>query len=404
MPSSPPYRLAGLLVAGGRGARFGGETPKQFLSLGGRPVIEHAAHSFAFTPNLVELCIVVPEGWEGYAREHLGKGDDLVRRVVVTGGETRQESVARGLAAIDKATHVVLHDAARPYASRRLLQQVVHAAVTHGAATAALPVSETLMRESVATGAAESRFADTIVARDGIWSVQTPQAFDLELLREAHAEARRLGRTATDDGGLVQALGHTVALVPGEWMNFKITNPADLEHAQVVWQGRDQWRKEKGVIRIGQGYDVHPFDVDRPLVLGGVPIAHARGLSGHSDADVLTHAVASALLGSLALGDLGTHFPSSDERWRGVSSLVLLQTVYGMVRERGFEVVNCDATIVAESPRLASHIEAMRANLARILMIQIDAVSVKATTSEKLGAIGRGEGIAAHAVVVVSKD
>jgi 2-C-methyl-D-erythritol 4-phosphate cytidylyltransferase/2-C-methyl-D-erythritol 2,4-cyclodiphosphate synthase len=405
MPSSPPYRLAGLLVAAGRGARLGGETPKQFLTLGDRSLLEHAAGALAHTPHLAELVVVVPDGWEEAARERLGARGGGLRHAFVVGGETRQESVARGLEAIANATHVVLHDAARPFASPALFERVVAAAVMHGAATAALPGRETLMREASKheTQAPELRFADAVVEREGMWSVQTPQAFELELLREAHRQARRATRRATDDGGLVQALGRPVALVPGEWMNLKITSAGDLDQARFLWKARDAASEEKRVIRIGQGYDVHAFETERPLVLGGVPIAHTRGLAGHSDADVLTHAVASALLGSLALGDLGTHFPPGDARWRGVSSLVLLQRVHAMVRERGFAVQNCDATVIAEAPRLAPHIDAMRQNLARVLEIEVDAVSVKATTSEKLGAIGRGEGIAAEAVIVVSR-
>jgi 2-C-methyl-D-erythritol 4-phosphate cytidylyltransferase/2-C-methyl-D-erythritol 2,4-cyclodiphosphate synthase len=324
----------------------------------------------------------VPRAWVGVraeAREAVrgalcGTG---LQVTLVTGGDTRRETVARCLWELPaEVTHVVVHDAARPWCTPALVRRVLEAAEADGAAAAALPVDDTVHRAS-----AEGLVAAT-VDRRGLWLAQTPQAFRRDVLARAHAA----GLEATDDAGLVAAAGFAVRLVPGERTNVKLTRPADFPPAGPPFA-------------VGQGYDVHRLVPGRPLVLGGTPIPFELGLEGHSDADALCHALADAVLGAAGLGDIGVHFPPGDPAYAGADSVRLLERCVAMAAARGWEVAQADCLVVAERPRLQPYLPAMGARLAAALGPG-SRVNVKAGTAEGLGALGRGEGIAAHAVAL----
>lgn len=321
-----------------------------------------------------------------------GPGDKTEK--VVGGGDTRQESVWAGLRELSASMdYVLIHDAARPLVPPRLIESCAAAARAHGAAIAAMPVSDTLKR---ATG---ELIADT-VDRSGLWAAQTPQAFRVAVITEAYERARSEGTVATDDASLVEAMGRSVKLVMGSPRNIKITYPRDLALAEALM------RSENGSadIRCGVGYDVHRLADGRRLVLGGVEFPGPRGLDGHSDADVLTHAICDALLGAAGLGDIGRHFPDTDARYADADSVELLRQAADMARRAGFRVVNVDAVVVAEEPRIAGDVERMRQRLADALAVAQERVSIKGKTAEGLGSIGAREGIASHAVCTVTRD
>ena len=361
-----------VVVAAGSATRFGG--PKQYATLGGRRVLDWSLDVARATSDGV--VVVVPAG----ETERPEAAD-----VVVAGADTRSGSVRNGLAAVPAdADVVVVHDAARPLAGPAVFRAAI-AAVRAGApgAVCAVPVTDTLKRVSGST-------VLTTVDRSALWSVQTPQAFSAGALRAAHAG----GGEATDDAGLLEAAGSEVVVVPGDVRNRKLTSPEDLVVAEALL-GRP-------ALRVGQGYDLHRFseDLDRPLVLGGVVFEGERGLAGHSDADVVAHAIADAVLGAACLGDLGRHFPDDDPAWAGADSIALLAEVVRRAAATGWRPANADCTVVLERPRLAPRRDEMQACLAAVLGAP---VSVKAATAEGLGSLGRGEGIACSAVVLVSR-
>lgn len=377
--------VGAVIVAAGRSTRLPGRVPKPFRTLGGRWMVEYAVAAFGRCPRVDATAVVVAPDQVPAVRERLGA------RVaaVVAGGDQRRQSVAAGLAALPEAAWIVVHDGARPFVSEALIARVLDAAVRTGAATVGLPLTDTVKE------VAGDRVRRT-VDRTSLWTVQTPQAFRADLLREAH---RRVPTDApvTDDAGLVERIGGEVAVVPGDPRNLKVTTADDLERA------RDQLVAEAAPVRVGLGYDVHRFAPDRPLVLGGVRIAHPRGLEGHSDADALAHAVADAVLGASGERDIGRQFPPDDPAYRGADSIGLLAQAAARARDAGWEVANVDAVVVAEAPRLAPYVDAMCARIAAALGVPTDRVAVKATTSEGLGALGRGDGVAAHAVVLVRR-
>ncbi len=383
--------ISGIVVAGGEGRRFGSAVPKQFLQLHGRPVIAYAIDTIAQIPGLERIVLVLPGSWLQHTRENvlpsLGVREDVLP---VSGGPTRRDSVAAGLRALAEGDIVVVHDGVRPLASPELARRVTDAARESGAATSAVPLTETLkeVHGGLVTGT---------VAREGLWRVQTPQAFDADLLREAHATAPQ-GLDATDDAVLVERLGHSVAVVEGEATNIKITTEEDLRLAEALLR-----RGARHGMRVGIGFDAHAFASERKLVLGGVTVPYDRGLAGHSDADVLAHAIADALLGATGLGDIGMHFPAGEPSLKGISSMLILERVVTILSNGGYAPSGVDATVVAEKPLLGSHIPAMRDTIARHLGLNRDAVSLKATTTEGLGFTGRQEGIAAMAVATVER-
>ena len=374
------YYTAVLIVAAGRGERAGGAVPKQFALLGGVPVIARAVDAF----GEMQVFVVVGEGQHETLAEALGSREVAA---VITGGATRQESVRNGLAAIKAAggaDKVLVHDAARPLLPRTVLDALIAALDTHEGAVPVLPVADSLVRGDESMG--------ETVDRSDLWRVQTPQAFRMDALMTSLSHWS--GEAATDEAQVVRAAGFTVATVPGDTMLDKITHPADFARAEAMLASRMTSRS-------ASGYDVHRLTQGEELWLGGIRIAHTHGLSGHSDADVALHAITDAVLGTIGAGDIGSHFPPSDPQWRGAASHQFLAHAASLVVARGGIVDFVDLTLICEAPKIGPHREAMRTRIAEILRVPTSRVSVKATTTERLGFTGRGEGIAAQAIATV---
>jgi 2-C-methyl-D-erythritol 4-phosphate cytidylyltransferase/2-C-methyl-D-erythritol 2,4-cyclodiphosphate synthase len=386
--------VTAIIAAGGRGARIGGAVPKQLLLLAGRSLLERSVSIFASHPLIDEIVVALP-------REVLQDPPSFLRLSakplrLVAGGERRYDSVANAFkASSDRSDLIVIHDAARPFATADLVSRTIHAAAESGAAVAAMPASDTVKRIAPGPGAGAPYVHETI-PRETIFLAQTPQAFRRDVLREAMARAGA-GAEATDEATLVERAGHPVRIVAGEAANIKITTPADLPIAEDLV--RTAWPGRTG--RAGTGYDLHRLVEGRPLILAGVSIPFERGLAGHSDADVVCHAITDAILGAAAAGDIGRHFPDTDPRWKDASSIDLLRRAASILRDAGFGVGNVDATIIAERPRLLPYVDAMRENVAGALGIDLDRVSIKGKTNEGVDALGRGEAIAVHAVALV---
>lgn len=375
--------VTALLMAAGRGIRFGTEAPKQYLSLLGRPVLRHAAEALLREGLVDRILPVVAAGEEAQVAALLA---GLPVLPPVAGGATRADSVRAGLEALaaDPPGIVLVHDAARPVVPPGTIAALLAALETTPGAIPAQPVADTLKR-----GAA-GRIVGT-VPREALFRAQTPQAFRYDVLREAH---RSGDGSATDDAALLEAVGIPVALVPGGESNVKITWPEDLARVESHLAARL-------VPRMGTGFDVHRLVEGRPLILCGVTVPHHLGLAGHSDADVGIHALCDAIYGALAEGDIGRWFPPSEAEWKDADSARFLRHAAGRIAARGGILANTDVTLICERPKIAPHAAAMRARLAELLGVAVEAVSVKATTTERLGFPGRGEGIAAQAAAVV---
>jgi 2-C-methyl-D-erythritol 4-phosphate cytidylyltransferase/2-C-methyl-D-erythritol 2,4-cyclodiphosphate synthase len=388
--------VAAIIAAGGRGQRLGAGLPKQLLLLGGRAILERSVGAFAASERIDELVVVVPPELAADPPAYLRDvGKPLL---VVAGGERRQDSVAIGFDAVGaRADVVIVHDAARPFVTSDLIARTVDAAIESGAAIPALASRDTVKEVRQAAGSA--RFVERTLPREEVVLVQTPQAFRAAVLRDAVALGRR-GVGATDEASLAEQAGHPVRLVEGDPRNIKITTPEDLELARGFAAVTDAGRPAHA-IRVGTGYDVHRLAAGRRLVLGGVAIPFPLGLQGHSDADALCHAVTDAILGAAAAGDVGRHFPDTDERWKDASSVDLLAHAVGIVRARGFEVVNVDAVVIAERPKLAPYHDEIVGRLAAALAVPPSSVGLKGKTNEGLGDVGRGEAIAVHAVALL---
>ena len=371
--------VAAILVAAGSGSRFGAETPKQFRLLAGKPVIRHAAEALAREVDLLQ-----PVGEVAPIAAAL-RGLDVLP--VVAGGATRQASVLAGLQALvpHAPTVVLVHDAARPLIPAGTIPALLAALELAPGAIPAVPVADTLKRGS------DQRIIGT-VPRAGLFRAQTPQAFQFATLLAAHRAPAT--DAATDDASLLEAAGHIVLLVPGAEDNIKLTYPEDLQRLERA-MGRTLYP------RTGTGFDVHAFATRRPLVLCGVTVPHPRGLAGHSDADVGIHALCDAIYGALAEGDIGRHFPPSDATWRDADSARFLMHAAGLIALRGGRLANVDVTLICERPKIAPYAPAMIKRLAALLEVDPSRVSVKATTTERLGFTGREEGIAAQAVATV---
>ncbi len=376
-----------VVVAAGRGERLGGGTPKAFVPVAGVPMVVRAVRAVASCPAVRGVVVVVGPADVDRARDLLASSGAEKVAAVVPGGPHRQASVAAGLEHVTDDLTVV-HDGARPLVSPAVISAVVQAAGAHGAASAGVPLRETV---KVVSDGVASATAD----RDRLWAARTPQAFRTALLQAAHRRAAEEGFVGTDDAVLVERLGHPVRMVEDTPWNIKITVPADLAMAEALLAG--------GEVRTGLGYDIHRLAPGRRLVLGGVEIPAPRGLDGHSDADVLTHAVMDAVLGAAGLADIGHHFPPHDPAYRHADSLDLLGRVARLAAEAGWQVVSVDAVVLAEAPRLEPYRDRMRARLAAALGVRPDQVNVKATTAEGLGAVGREEGIAAQAVATLRR-
>ena len=380
--STPPSRFAGttagVIVAAGQGLRAGQPLPKQFALWRGQPVVRHAAETMA-AAGISPIVVAIPAGADRIAATAL-LGVPGVR--LVTGGVTRQDSVRLALEALvaDAPGRVLIHDAARPVLPRTVLERLGRALDTGDAAIPVLPVVDSLAH-------AQGSEMGAPAPRESLRRVQTPQAFRYAAILAAH-RAWTGAATAGDDAQVAQAAGLTVTLVDGDEALHKLTFAGDFAAALPP-------------VRIGTGYDVHRLADGEELWLGGIKLDHPRGLAGHSDADVAIHALVDALLGAIGAGDIGSHFPPSDSEWRGASSDRFLRHAVKLVGAAGYRVGNADLTIICEAPKIGPHREAMRARLAELLGTDISAVSVKATTTERLGFTGRGEGIAAQAVATL---
>jgi 2-C-methyl-D-erythritol 4-phosphate cytidylyltransferase/2-C-methyl-D-erythritol 2,4-cyclodiphosphate synthase len=318
---------------------------------------------------------------------------------MVEGGARRQDSVANAFAQVSsRADVVVVHDAARPFATGELFTRVIEAAAKGGAAIAALKASDTVKEATAAPGV---MIVSRTLPRESIYLAQTPQAFARHVLEDAIELGRQATTLATDEASLAEEAGHSVCLVDGEPTNLKITTERDLEMSNAMLQAANS--QARGMLRVGTGYDLHRLEPGRRLILGGVHIPHETGLAGHSDADVLAHAVTDAILGAAGAGDIGQHFPDTDVRWKGASSLDLLKRAVEIVRKDSYEIVNVDAVVIAERPKLASHLPAIRAGLAHAIGIDVASVSVKGKTNEQVDGLGRNEAIAVHAVALVAR-
>ncbi|HZH27024.1 MAG TPA: bifunctional 2-C-methyl-D-erythritol 4-phosphate cytidylyltransferase/2-C-methyl-D-erythritol 2,4-cyclodiphosphate synthase [Azospirillaceae bacterium] len=378
-------RTTALVVAAGTGQRFGGDVPKQYMRLGGRPILRRTVEALAACPDVSDILVVVhPDHGDLYATAV----DGLDLPPPVSGGDTRQISVRNGLerlaAEAAPPDRVLIHDAARPLIDPGTVARVVAALDEGPAALAAAPVVDTLKRGR------DGMVAGT-VDRAGLWQAQTPQGFHLDAILDAHRRFPDLG--ATDDAALAEAAGLPVRLVPGTPDNFKVTTMADLARAERLLGG--------GEYRTGLGYDVHRFGPGDHVVLCGVRVPHDRGVVAHSDGDVAFHAITDALLGTIGAGDIGTHFPPSDERWRGADSGQFVRHAAALVAAAGGTLVHVDVSIVCERPKIGPHRAAMLAWLGELLGLPADRIGLKATTSEGLGFTGRREGLAAQAIVTV---
>ena len=363
-----------IITAGGTGTRMGAEVPKQFLKIGGKTILEQTVQRFASMPEAFRIVLTAPEESLDLCRELF---PDEVR--ICAGGASRQKSVMAGLRELQKEGFpeegiVLVQDGVRPYVTEETIRDVLRLAEETGAAIAAVPCTDTI--RDIETGTLQ---------RDRLVSVQTPQGFRFGLLLDAYEKAEAEGFSGTDDAGLVERLGHPVAIAAGSRENIKITTPSDLPQE----------------MRIGSGYDVHRLVEGRKLILGGVEIPYEKGLLGHSDADVLLHALMDAMLGAAAMGDIGKCFPDNDPAYEGADSMTLLKEVAGMLADAGWKLGNADVTVICQKPKIGPHAEEMRRNIAAACGTDPGRISVKATTTEKLGFTGRGEGIAAEAVCTI---
>ena len=378
--------VSAIIAAGGRGSRFGGTQPKQLQPLAGVPILKRTVDVFLNGYAFDEVVVALPSDLAANPPAYL---DDVI---VVEGGERRQDSVANAVRAVAPSSQViVIHDAARPLVTPAVIERTIAAAIKHGAAIAALPARDTVKRGDA------SRVIRGTLPRDEIFLAQTPQAFRVGVLRDALAIAST-ATDATDEAMLAEAAGHHVHLVEGDPRNLKITTPDDLMLAEAL-APREARPARTG--RAGIGYDLHRLVEGRPLILGGVTIPSDRGALGHSDADVVCHAITDAVLGAASLGDIGRHFPDVDPRWKDASSLDLLRRAMAMLADEGLQVGNVDVTVILERPKIKDHIAAMRGALADALGVDVTRVSIKGKTNEGMDAIGRGEAIAAHAIALV---
>ncbi|HKC03323.1 MAG TPA: bifunctional 2-C-methyl-D-erythritol 4-phosphate cytidylyltransferase/2-C-methyl-D-erythritol 2,4-cyclodiphosphate synthase [Sphingomicrobium sp.] len=373
--------VTALIVAAGKGERLGGDEPKQFRSLGGMPVLRRAVMAFADHPAVNRVRVVVADGQIEDAYRAVGGGFGNVEPII--GGATRGESVRNGLAVIDGDV-VLIHDAARPFCPPEVIDRLAAQLEFFEGAVPVLPINDTLARWTELLGEP--------IDRQGAVRVQTPQAFRLAEIKDAYA--RWEGPFPSDDSLVARAAGLEVAAVAGAHELDKLTTPDDWARAEERIAARTH-------SRTGLGFDVHAFAGDGPIMLGGIAVPHARGLAGHSDADVVLHAITDALLGAAGLGDIGQHFPPSDPQWKGASSDLFLVDAAARVSARGGIIDHVDCTIIAEEPKIGPYRDAMRSRIADILKIGVDQVSIKATTTEGLGFTGRREGMAAQAVASI---
>lgn len=409
-------KTAAILVAGGSGRRMGRD--KMFLELDGVPVLARSVLPLEQCAEIDEIIIAVRPGEVERCRREIVHRFGLQKvKTVTVGGQERVDSVRRAMDAVSEDVDIVLiHDGARPFVTEVVIQRVLDACREYGTAVPAVPVKDTVkIFEPSENGL---KMVRTTPDRSRLAAVQTPQGFSFSLLKKAFQEETRMTdadrKKITDDASLIEWMGGTVVLTEGEEENIKITTPSDLILAEQILKKRKSVERVSAVSpdasgpdrpapvpRVGFGYDVHAFAPYRRLILGGVTIPFGQGLDGHSDADVLVHAVMDALLGAAAEGDIGRHFPDSDPRYEGADSLILMEEVGRMLRKKGWQIANIDAVVVAQKPKIAPYLEEMKKNMAGVLQIHTSQISIKGTTTEHLGFTGREEGIAAQAVALL---
>jgi 2-C-methyl-D-erythritol 4-phosphate cytidylyltransferase / 2-C-methyl-D-erythritol 2,4-cyclodiphosphate synthase len=395
---------AAIIAAGGRGVRLGADRPKQFVDLDGRSILEKSVAALAASDRIDEVVVALPIEFLVTVGERL-RGLSAKPIVCVEGGPRRQDSVANAFAKSSRdAGIIVIHDAARPFVTAELIARTIDAAAAHGAAIAAVAVRDTVKQAGDAEGDG-SRPIRATIPRDTVFLAQTPQAFRRDVLARAIAEGRAI--EATDEAMLVERLGLPVHVVEGDPRNIKITTPEDLATAKAVALQTSNAGRLEGegfsprLMRIGNGYDLHTLVEGRPLILAGVKIPFELGLSGHSDADIVCHAVTDAVLGAASMGDIGRLFPDTDPKWKGADSIALLKGAMELVRHGGYRVSNVDVTVIAQKPKLLPYLDQMRSNLAAALGVETGAVSIKGKTNEGVDSMGRGEAMAAHAVALL---
>lgn len=374
-------RIGAIIAAAGSGSRMGGDKPKQFLNVDGIPVIAKTYRAFADCDMIDVIYVVTGEDMMQQCKNHMVPYLDTKQLKkfggIVSGGKERQDSVYNALIAVKEqggVDYVLIHDAARPFVTGKIIETTVKAAESRDAAIVCVRPKDTI------------RTVDETLDRRSLMIVQTPQGFRFDLLMNAYEKAYADGYYGTDDASLVERIGVHPALVEGSYANIKLTTREDLP----------------SVTRIGKGFDVHRLVEERKCIIGGVDIPNKKGLLGHSDADVLTHAIMDALLGAAALGDIGRIFPDSDEQFKDADSIKMLEQVGYMIREKGYGISNIDATVICERPKISPYVEEMIENIAKALKIDSDRINVKGTTTEKLGFTGRKEGIAAEAVCILN--
>ncbi len=379
-----------IIAAAGSGSRMKSDISKQFIMLGDTPVLAKTLLAFESATEIDEIIVVTKEADIPAVTKLKEKYEISKVTRILNGGATRQESVCNGISsAIGEL--ILIHDGARPFITPDEINSVADALYTYEAAALGIPVTDTLKSadsDAVITGT---------VDRSNLYSIQTPQGFRAEVIKKAHAVATQNNLSATDDCALCENLGIGIKIIEGSPTNIKITRPDDLKMSAAILGGRE----DEKAMRSGLGYDVHRLVENRDLILGGVKIPHELGLLGHSDADVLLHAIMDALLGAAALGDIGRHFPDTDDKWLGADSGELLRMVGKLLLDKGAKIINIDATIIAQRPKISPYIPQMIDNISSILKIDKSCVNVKATTTERLGFCGREEGIAAEAICCV---
>jgi len=394
-------KIIAIVPAAGLGSRLGLGKNKAFADVGGLPLLVQCMRMLADTDCVSRVIAVVrPQEvkeaelmLEEYSKEYY----PLLPFCVVAGGKERQDSVANALSAVTESDgYIAVHDGARPFAGKEVFKRVLKAAADSGAAIAAVPVKDTVKVVD------ENNLVQYTPVRSTLRAVQTPQIFKISILKQAYELLQKQHGNVTDDASLIERLGIAVAVAEGSYENIKITTPEDLILAEKqrpckMIEKNNNWPQ----FRVGCGYDVHKLAADRKLILCGVEIPYESGLLGHSDADVALHALMDALLGAAGLGDIGRHFPDTDMKFKDADSMLLLRQVVGLLQKHGWQINNADVTIMAQRPKLAPYIEQMAANIAREMRIERSAVNVKATTTEKLGFVGRGEGMASEAVVSI---
>lgn len=386
-----------IVVAAGKGLRMGGQVPKQHLPLAGKPVLVHTLEAFENMEWVHSVVLVIGAGDEDRVNGYLDRYKLRKVHAVLTGGPERQASVYQGLLALDPDVEwVLVHDGVRPFVTPEEAADCLAAAKKHGAAVVAVPVKDT-----VKIVEPDGRIVST-PDRSAVWAIQTPQAFRVRDLLAAHELAVQEGFTGTDDAMLAERTGQPVYVVRGGYDNLKITTPEDLEWADYRLKHSREGKKD--MVRVGQGFDVHRLVEGRKCIIGGVDIPYERGLLGHSDADVLLHAVSDAILGAIGKGDIGRHFPDTDPAFKDADSVKLMEYVWALAKGMGYALGNLDATIIAQKPKMAPYIPQMVKVMADTLETDEDRINIKATTTEQLGFTGRGEGIAAQAVVCLLQE